>query len=502
MASYPDISDYTDSVQNADVLITDSVLKSAKPRLSQNGAPRMMSGGVAVVYPFQCGGDIYAVKCWLRDIGDLRDHYRRVEMFLDSCQSEYFVDFSYVEKGIIAKNQVWPFLRMKWVGGKSLLEFINANVSSSPAMVLLAGRYLEMSQHLHKLGVAHGDLQGSNLMVEGSGGAINIRLIDYDTLIVPSSYGRKADAIALPSYQHPKRGKASSYTGKEDYFSELVIYLSLLAVSERPSIWKKYPQGSPSLKDEDRHDKDMIFVKEDFVAETPTEIFKELFTLSPQIKGLTLILWNFTRMHSIEQLIPVEKVLIIVRDFGKQSHQPSRSSVFEELLYQSNSPENGWLNDSACVTRSQNRPATSWKDSVNSPDSTYGDRFEDLLRSNMPKAESGNPAGFSNPSNTSAPVVNPKRASPVFIVKRSGVEYRLTVKYDVQSFINLISQEEIVFDPTVGQLTLRNPWWESSDNHIVFVNGSGGKRVSFAMPLFNAYPVLKEWWKRRKHLKP
>ena len=65
-----------------------------------------------------------------------------------------------------------------------------------------------LSQHLHKLGVAHGDLQGSNLMVEGSGSALNIRLIDYDTLIVPSSYGRKADAIALPSYQHPKRGKA------------------------------------------------------------------------------------------------------------------------------------------------------------------------------------------------------------------------------------------------------------------------------------------------------
>ena len=149
MASYPDISDYTDSVQNADVLITDSVLKSAKPRLSRNGAPEFMSGGFAVVYPFQCGGDIYAVKCWLRDIGDLRDHYRRVEMFLDSCQSEYFVDFSYVEKGIIAKDQEWPFLRMKWVGGKSLLEFINANVSSSPAMVLLAGRYLEMSQRVH-----------------------------------------------------------------------------------------------------------------------------------------------------------------------------------------------------------------------------------------------------------------------------------------------------------------------------------------------------------------
>ena len=406
MASYPDISDYTDSVQNADGHITDSVLKSAKPRLSQNGAPKMMSGGVAVVYPFQCGGDIYAVKCWLRDIGDLRDHYRRVEIFLESCRSEYFVAFSYVEKGIIAKNKAWPFLRMKWVGGKSLLEFINANVSSGPAMVLLAGRYLEMSQHLHNLGVAHGDLQGSNLMVEGSGNAINIKLIDYDTLIVPSSYGRKADAIALPSYQHPKRGKSSSYTGKEDYFSELVIYISLLAVSERPSIWKRYPKGSPSLKDEDRHDKDMIFVKEDFIADNPTEIFKELFGLSPQVNGLTLILWNFTRMPSIEQLLPIEQALRIVRDFIKHPPQPSRPSAFEELLKQSHCAENGWLNDSAFVTRPQNPPATSRKGSVNFPDTTQGDRFEDLLR----------PAGFNNSSNNTAPSETSGKSAPWSVV--------------------------------------------------------------------------------------
>ena len=149
MAAYPDISDYTDSVQNFSVQIIDPDLKNSKPRMRKS-KPEMMSGGAAVVYPFQGDGNIYAVKCWLRDIGDLRDRYRKIELFLKSSRSNYFVDFAYVEKGIIARDQIHPILRMRWVGGKSLLEFVSDNASNGPALLLLAERYLAMSEHLHR----------------------------------------------------------------------------------------------------------------------------------------------------------------------------------------------------------------------------------------------------------------------------------------------------------------------------------------------------------------
>jgi hypothetical protein len=350
MPAYPDISDYTDSVQNAASQVIDPVLCNAKPRL-RGGRPEMMSGGVAVVYPFQDGGKIYAVKCWLRDIGDLRDHYIIVQSFLDKCQSKYFVDFAYIEKGIIAGIEIWPFLRMTWVGGKSLLEFVSANVSDSPALVRLADRYLVMSQTLHRFGVAHGDLQGSNIKVVGSGTGVDFQLIDYDTMIVPANHGRKANAIALPSYQHPKRGEAPRYTGKEDYFSELVIYLSLLAVAEKPTLWGKYPIGDVGLRDEDRHDKDMLFVKEDFTASKPTEVFKELVDLSPTVRNLTLLLWNYTRKQSIEQLLPLEDVVKIVSTPLLDDHIHPRVSAFESLLMGSSSVGTSWLDDSAFVKR-------------------------------------------------------------------------------------------------------------------------------------------------------
>jgi ketosteroid isomerase-like protein len=400
MPSYPDISDYTDSVQNSASQVTDPSLLKAKPRLKGN-KPEMMSGGCAVVYPFQDGGDIYAVKCWLRDIGDLRAHYRLVESFLNSCQSTYFVGFAYVEKGIIAKDQHWPFLRMKWVGGKSVLEFVSANVTDSAALVRLAERYLAMSQQLHSLGVAHGDLQGSNIKVIGSGTSIDFQLIDYDTLIVPAVHGRKAEASALPSYQHPKRGASRCYSGKEDYFSELVIYISLLAVAEKPSMWSNYPKGDPGLKDEDRHDKDVLFVKEDFVSARPTEVFKELFSLSPHVKRLTLILWNYTRTQSIEELLPLEEAVRIAMDSSIVTTNTLRyKSAFADLLETTQLAMDDWLDDSAFVTKPVPK-AASMIASGNGSTASKNLSFEELVRLNVPsptsQIEVGNNSTSANP---------------------------------------------------------------------------------------------------------
>jgi hypothetical protein len=250
-----------------------------------------------------------------------------------------------------------------------------------------------MSQQLHKLDVAHGDLQGSNIKVVGSGAGIDFQLIDYDTLIVPAAHGRKAEASALPSYQHPKRGASRSYSGKEDYFSELLIYLSLLAVAERPSMWSSYPKGDPGLKDEDRHDKDMLFVKEDFLSERPTAVFKELFALSPLVKNLTLVLWNFSRKPTIEQLLPLEEAVRIARVYVSEPHYAPKTSPFEGLLCSSSGGGSGWLDDSDFVTREQHPPAATQK--ITAANKTGS--FQELLASsrNLSSKDAGAPANGS-----------------------------------------------------------------------------------------------------------
>lgn len=381
--SYPDRPAYTTAVKNAGKLIIDPVLKSASPRLGKDGFPQMISGGVAVVYVFQDAGKIFAVKCWVSDIGDLRDHYQRVHGFLRTAQSEYFVEFAFVENGIIANGRKWPLLRMEWVGGKSLQEFVRDNAVDKAALELLAARYLRMTERLHVLQVAHGDLQGSNIKVVGNGPGIDFRLIDYDTLIVRSSRGSAANALALPSYQHPRRGQSSFYTGKEDYFSELVIYVSLLAVAEQPSLWNKYPSLDRNLVEDMRHDKEMLFVKEDFAAERPTDVFKELVKLSPLVRALTLILWNYTRTSSIEELIPLENAVKLARESLNIAPEVQLKSGFEVLLGATLSSASNWLDDSAFKQKPQASRGASTKVHVQRSLS-----FEELVRGNTPSKAS------------------------------------------------------------------------------------------------------------------
>lgn len=488
MAAYPDISDYTDSVQNATKQVIDPALQNARPLL-QNGRPEMMSGGAAVVYPFQNGADKYAVKCWIRDIGDLHKHYRRVGQFLNSCGSQYFVSFAYVEKGIIARDQIQPFLRMKWVGGKSLLEFVSANVSNGSVLLQLADRYMEMCEHLHKLGVAHGDLQGSNIKVVGSGSGISIQLIDYDTLVVPASLGQKAEALALPCYQHPKRGSTLFHNGKEDYFSELIIYLSLIAVADKPSLWDRFPKGNLGLKDEDRHDKHMLFVEEDFAGSRPSQVFTELFTLGPLVRSLTVILWNYTRMHSIENLLPLEAAVKIARESLRAPEHTSKSE-FASLIESAN---NSWLDDSAFVGRTQS--GNSATRVINAAGSSM--TFEELLASHGGKKE------VEHISPIPITLILPQT---VFTVKRRrsgrifGEKYSLIIKGNALLFVSEKTNTQVIFDPRVSTLTLRHPWWSGTDAHIVFKDAEN-QLIGFSMPL-KAWPSLRDWWNYIKTIYP
>jgi serine/threonine protein kinase len=449
---------------------------------------------MAVVYPFQNGADIYAVKCWTRDIGDLRTHYRNIDAFLNSCGSQYFVSFAYVEKGIIARDQTQPVLRMRWVGGKTLPEFISANVSNGPLLLKLADRYLTMSQELHKMRVAHGDLQGSNIKVVGSGANINLKLIDYDTLIVPAFFGHTANPVALPSYQHPRRGMATRYSGKEDYFSELVIYLSLCAVAENPSLWARYPKADPGLKDDQRHDKDLLFDKDDFSGERPSQVLHELFNLSPLVKALTLILWNSTRQNSIDHLLPLEVAIEIAREPVDNVTVRTSQSPFNRLLETATAQGIDWLEEFAFVART--RPTKQVTHSANATGKHTS--FEDLLAWNRSQAH----VSMLPPPQI---VVPPPMPPLVFTVRQGvwffGVKYLLTVHQNTLSFVNLKSKDEYIFDPlkTRGALILLNPWWQPED-HVQFI-ATDNRPAAFSIPLF-LYPILRRWWERVEPLIP
>jgi hypothetical protein len=118
--------------------------------------------------------------------------------------------------------------------------------------------------------VAHGDLQHGNIIVEHG----QLRLVDHDGIFVPKMEGWTASEVGHQHYQHPKR-EAHHFDEKLDHFSSLVIYLSLLALAEKPDLWQEY------------HDENLLFTKTDFADPESSTLFNKIRELGPEHARLT-----------------------------------------------------------------------------------------------------------------------------------------------------------------------------------------------------------------------
>ena len=84
-----------------------------------------------------------------------------------------------------------------------------------------------------------------------------------------------------------------------DYFSELVIYLSLLSLAEKPDLWSQF--GAPT-------EKRLLFKAEDFKNPDQSDVFREIENLSTDVKQLALKLKEFCK-RPVDQLEPLEAIL-------------------------------------------------------------------------------------------------------------------------------------------------------------------------------------------------
>jgi len=153
---------------------------------------------------------------------------------------------------------------------------------------------------LHQNGVSHGDLQDGNIMVVQNKHSIELKLVDYDSLFVPPMKGNihlyDPDIPGLPSYQPPKFRR--KFNEKADYFSELLIYLSLCAYAEKPNLW------------EIGQEKELLFGKDDLSNPRASSKFKDLKVLSPLVQYLSSILEEYCYQPDDKQFSPLEELII------------------------------------------------------------------------------------------------------------------------------------------------------------------------------------------------
>ena len=264
---WPSARYFTEAVQCPSVCFAHPLLKSTLPAVDRLGMPLVTSGQFAYVYKLNSmnGNGDFAVRCFRGYLRDRDQRYRAIQEHLRTSPVSYLSEFSYAPEGILVGGHRFPILFMNWIDGPTLDIYIGEMLNRRDVLLHLSEEWLRLLSALRASGMAHGDLQHGNIIVEHG----QLRLVDHDGIFVPTMAGWTASEVGHQHYQHPRRA-ALHFDEKLDDFSSLVIYLSLLSVAERPSLWKEH------------HDENLIFTKTDFADPASSILFKKIREIGPE----------------------------------------------------------------------------------------------------------------------------------------------------------------------------------------------------------------------------
>ncbi|MEA5595735.1 CFI-box-CTERM domain-containing protein [Rivularia sp. UHCC 0363] len=277
------MSDYREVLQTPKASFKSFELQDASVKQTPLGLPSLVSGGFALTacLTTQTNGtkSTWAIRCFHKEVPDLQERYQYISNFLQNKNDDFFVKFKYETEGIKVQGKSYPIVRMAWVEGKSLSEYIQDNLNNYTQLNNLASQVKAISQRLRELKMAHGDIQHGNVLVRNNGSCV---LIDYDGMYVPGMPYKNSNEIGHVAFQHPQRNSLF-FNEKIDRFSTIIFYVSVLSLvsPSGKNIWQKYHTGE-----------NLIFGRKDYQEPYNSSIFSELLQnsqLAPLVTRLQQI---------------------------------------------------------------------------------------------------------------------------------------------------------------------------------------------------------------------
>src|SRR5262245_23967205 len=133
---WPLSQEYNEAIQNPRLCFSDPELQDGRAVTSSLGMPMPRSGTFGDVYEFNCPATRHkwAIKCFTREIPGLTERYHAISAFLQRVKLSFLVDFQFLEQGIKVRNQWYPALKMQWIEGQTLNDYIRDNVDEPRAM--------------------------------------------------------------------------------------------------------------------------------------------------------------------------------------------------------------------------------------------------------------------------------------------------------------------------------------------------------------------------------
>ncbi|MEO0947133.1 MAG: hypothetical protein AAFY11_03135 [Cyanobacteria bacterium J06641_5] len=304
------------------------------------------SGGFAIAFKYATPSQkLWAVRCFYRSGFEATQHYRKVTTNLEKnpAYRAHFVGCQYIEEGIRVLGSCYPVVKMEWVEGSNLKRFIKQNLDFSDRLQKLASRWQDLAKNLQQGKLAHGDLQHGNILVVERRNDLELKLIDYDSLYFERDGNSIEDRVkGLPDYQHPLRESLKKQCLEIDFFPQLVIYTSILALAAKPQLWDSYNLEATE---------GLLFSKADFQYPDRAPVFETLLRLPQPLPALSRSIKNICGYKNFAQIPSLEAVLgtsrttragFMRQSFGKHSasaKQQQKSSSFLSRLIGRGNPK-------------------------------------------------------------------------------------------------------------------------------------------------------------------
>ncbi|MEL7499278.1 MAG: protein kinase [Planctomycetota bacterium] len=250
--------------------------------------PIVYRGAFSAVYKatFQSGAsdqqpERLAIRLFTKPRRELMTRYPTVLKYLAENPIAAMASDIVFWNNLRINGHAYPFVSMEWIDGEPLHQvvFNLCRESMESSLGQLVQGWSDLCAYLEQRSIAHGDLQHNNILVDSS---LRIRLIDYDSMVVPGLVGEQQIEIGMPPYQHPKRQRMPMST-QLDRFGQLLIYVTLRVLEISTD---HYPAGGASRMVQ--APTTMLFSQNDLVNPESSQICRKLLTDdNPEVQLLT-----------------------------------------------------------------------------------------------------------------------------------------------------------------------------------------------------------------------
>ena len=231
------------------------------------------SGAFAAVFKGSINGSTYAIRCFLSAENETIERYKSICKYISQLNSSWKTECEFIDSEITVNGKAYPVLKMEWLNGFLINEFVSQNLSNNNVLSELQNKLISISEDLEKNKVGHGDLQCGNIVISGYSSNFQVKLIDYDGMYVPELAFKKSIEKGRSEFQHPKR-TLNNFSPEMDRFSFWVMLTALEALKLDKTLWREVMQGGFNTLD------NFLFTIQDFLNPNQSTLFNRLYKLN------------------------------------------------------------------------------------------------------------------------------------------------------------------------------------------------------------------------------